>query len=129
MEIHAGEYVRTTTGTIYKLSYYNITERRWISVTDTDWFPVYVSQIVKHSYDIIDLIEAGDYVNGLLVNCVLEKEEKILRCVFPYRENSTNYKDLEEKGSDYCQLLHLRETDIKSIVTKEQFESIKYNLI
>ena len=56
-DIKSGEYVRTNSGRIYKLGYYNEEEKRWIVVTDEDWFPVYTSEIVNHSKNIIDLIE------------------------------------------------------------------------
>ena len=64
-EIKIGEYVRTSAGRIYKLSYYSKEEERWICVTNEDWFPVYESEIVKHNFDIIYLIKVGDYVNDM----------------------------------------------------------------
>lgn len=60
--------------------------------------------ILKASHNIIDLIEAGDYVNGFPV---IHKENDILKCGL---------------------LVQFKENEIKSIVTKEQFESIKYSL-
>ena len=58
----------------------------------------------KSSSNIIDLIEVGDYVNGFPI---IHKENDILKCGL---------------------LVQFKENEIKSIVTKEQFESIKYSL-
>lgn len=66
--------------------------------------------VVKASYDIIDLIEVGDYVNGYYVEDVLESFINVAT------------------GSNYFQSPTIYENDIKSIVTKEQFSRISYNL-
>ena len=89
-------------------------------------------KILNHSKNIIDLIEVGDYVNGHLIDYILEenenRKERILRSNRPYRENNTEYKDLIEKGSHFNMVLHIRAEDIKSIVTKEMFESVEYKV-
>ena len=127
-DIKVGEYVRTKEWGIAKVHKVDNGKVTWVK-NKNNRVTHYFTQLKEPSKDLIDLIEEGDYVNGLKINCILEVgKEKILRCVFPYREDSTEYKDLEEKGSEYCQLLHLRKDDIKSIVTKEQFESIKYEV-
>ena len=64
-----------------------------------DWNEVY-----KKSENIIDILEVGDYVNGFPI---IHKENDILKCGL---------------------LVQFKENEIKSIVTKEQFESIKYSL-
>lgn len=43
MQIEVREYVRTKGRGIYKLSYYNKEEKRYICNTEEDWFPVYIS--------------------------------------------------------------------------------------
>lgn len=85
--------------------------------------------IVKASYNIIDLIEEGDYVNGYKIDYInLNCETPFLRSNQPYRVDNTLYSTLIEKGKDYNQPLHFYEEDIKSIVTKEQFDSMKYEV-
>ena len=80
--------------------------------------------IKKYSSNIIDLIEKGDYVNGFLIDYIdLDCKVPFLRSERPYREATTWYKDLIEKGKDYNMCLHFKQEDIKSIVTKEQFKS------
>ena len=58
----------------------------------------------------IDLIEVGDYVNGLLVN-----------------EKYYDYANKEWKLNDRDGFICI-EKDIKSIVTHEQFENMEYKL-
>lgn len=71
--------------------------------------------IIKSSYNIIDLIEEGDYVNGFEV-LRIDKEcnlyPKTLKCQYP---NNTDYFDIFND-------------EIKSIVTKEQMEAMKYEV-
>lgn len=68
--------------------------------------------IVKHSFNLIDLIEVGDYVNGKLVNDI----EKF--------EDGTIYIKFSEH--DYISDIEVEK--IKSIVTHEQFKSVMYEV-
>ena len=68
---------------------------------------------IKSSPNIIDLIEVGDYVNGLPV-MKIEINEDGERNIYVGEENTT-----------FGWLVYY---DIKSIVTKEQFEAIKYEI-
>ena len=63
------------------------------------------------SYKIIDLIEPGDYVNGCVVTRI---------CI----DKETGKKYLNMYGS----ISEWENEDIKSVVTKEQFERIKYEV-
>lgn len=65
-------------------------------------------EIEKHSKDIIDLIEVGDYVNGKLIHKI-------------------------DKGQNYCYLYYgncktFVSYQIKTIVTHEQMSNIEYRL-
>lgn len=74
--------------------------------TDHSGEVIYKTMIVKSSPNIIDLIEVGDYVNNAQV--VGKNENKIIiNLLLPF--------ELEEK-------------DIKSIVTKQYFESMEYKV-
>ena len=68
------------------------------------------SHIVKTSYNIIDILEVGDYVNGYYVEDVLKTFVNVA------------------VGSNYFQSPTIYEKDIKSIVTKEQFENMEYRI-
>ena len=118
-----GDYVRTNDGYIAKylgcktnsvnqlFHYFDGTIRNIASyVYEEDKFlwDDELKNIIKSSPNIIDLIEVGDYVNGykVLKNC-LEDGGNII---------------LFENG------LCATNEDIKSILTKEQFESMEYRL-
>ena len=67
----------------------------------------------KTSYNIIDLIEVGDYVNGHKVSKVL---------IAPLLREL----ELEEVGYYVDSPEEITEEEIKSILTKEQLEAIQY---
>lgn len=67
--------------------------------------------VIKASYNIIDLIEVGDYVNGLPI-------QKINKYLF------TNEKYLNLLGS--CS--DWENEDIKSVITHEQMEQMAYKV-
>jgi len=64
---------------------------------------------IKSSPNIMDLIEVGDYVNGI-------KVQDVIGCLLAF--------DGGQDGEWYIET----EEDIKSIVTREQFERMQYNL-
>ena len=71
----------------------------------------YINQnILKSSDNPIDLIEVGDYVNGKEVMAISEFK------------NGSRYIEFDE-GRYLC-----KNYQIKSIVTKEQFASVKYEV-
>ena len=117
MKLEVGMYVRTKSGYIYKLGYYNKEEKRWICIEENDWYPVYENSVVKASHNIIDLIEVGDYVNGFRVEEIGE-----------YHSIKTDKVEIYAKVNCSVLLNCFYEEDIKSIVTKEQFESMSYKI-
>lgn len=113
-DIKVNEYIRTIFGDIAKIIECNDEfvldkeikfhgrYRSYICEEELDF-------IVKHSTNLIDLIEAGDYVNG---NMVLEKPtKKWLNICTNIVGNSRVY-----------------DWGIKSIATKEEFENISYKV-
>lgn len=112
------DYIRTKDGLIRK-----IVEIDKLIYIDKDYIsdePEYHNSlieedVIKTSSNIIDLIEVGDYVNGFEV-LRIDKEcnlyPKTLKCQYP---NNTDYFDMFNEN-------------IKSIVTKEQFESMEYKV-
>lgn len=110
-EIKVGEYVRLDDGTIGK---YQI-NKNWINVVETNdkdiGFDI-EKDIIKHSFNIIDLIEVGDYVNGHKILEIKQNVESGLRYLM------YNYVPIKY----YVE----RKDSIKSIVTKEQFKSVEY---
>ena len=108
MEIKVGEYVRTKQGIIFQA-----TENIKINVSIPKKYEKFADEITKHSFNLIDLIEVGDYVNGNIVT------DKYLfageKPVIETERNDTNCKCLCEK-------------DIKSILTHEVFEANAYKV-
>jgi hypothetical protein len=116
-----GDYVRTPLGITKYIGKYDnyedfyefdkLDEELWTGDIANVVYSFEIDNIVlKSSPNIIDLIEVGDYVNG---NKVLDREDYLL-WVFDNEEQDT---------------LYYNEEDIKSIVTKEQFESMKYKVV
>ena len=117
-----GDYVRTKSGYIDKII--NINDFREPSMKyaleqpswNDDVVFIGEEKIKKSSTNIIDLIEVGDYVNGMLV---IEETPKDKRKKQQIIVDSTAF----EWGTE-----RLFNEDIKSIVTKEQFESMEYKV-
>lgn len=103
---YAGEFI---TDTIIQFNDGKVYERR---VRDKD--------IIKHSKNIIDLIEVGDYVNG---NKVVETYKDSKKQDELYLEVVVSSKMIKEPLTDY-----IEEDRIKSILTKEQYEANCYRL-
>lgn len=116
-QIKVGEYVRFNDGNFDKIIDIRDTlgERKLICFEKGNSYLSDTSlknMQVKHSKNIIDLIEEGDYVNG----------QKIKRI--------NDYGDFKRAdfNLDYDDCDAVYEDDIKSIVTKEQFEAVKYEI-
>ena len=73
-------------------------------------------KIVKASYNIIDILEIGDYVNG---NKVIEIEKN-------YKFIDGTIRDI--LWTDTKMQKAIWDETIKSIVTKEQFEQMEYKV-
>ena len=99
-----GDYVRTKRGIIGKIKLIdNQTELENLYLVKRKWY--YKEDFIKSSPNIIDLIEVGDYVNGY--------------------EVTNKDKFLGFGNHDW----YMTNDEIKSIVTKEQFKNIEYEVI
>ena len=116
-DISVNEYVRSKDGIIGKfyeidknVRYYgerleDVIYRIYVGNTqDYQYLRIKKEDITKHSPNIIDLIEEGDYVNGRYV-------QKITKTLIYFRNCSHRRKD---------------ELLVEDIVTHEQFNSMKY---
>lgn len=106
--MNVGDYVRTNDGYINKIKKVN----QWNVLVDArDLFGEEINiannEIIKSSPNVIDLIEVGDYVNGCMVINKKDDTIQIIQLIIPF--------DLKEK-------------DIKSIVTREQFSQMEYKV-
>lgn len=121
-EIKVGEYVRTKEGFIAKCKeidedkeYYEFDKCVDFEYGDS-YYSLYdyeLFKIVKHSPNIIDLIEESDYVNGSKVIDIVQAPVKAI-----YTE------DIEQKLA----LIPIVNEQIKNIVTKELFNQVKYEV-
>lgn len=104
-------YVRTKRGTFDRfMTSKKIESLTWYTFEDRGSITNPENYIINASYNIIDLIEVGDYVNGYYVEDVLKTFVNVA------------------VGSNYFQSPTIYEKDIKSIVTKEMFSSMEYRL-
>lgn len=107
-----GDYVRTKEGYINRIIK---DDGCCVVVDDLNVFEeeLHIAKldIVKNSPNIIDLIEVGDYVNGIYIDTI-EKEQKRIWHTSCYGDDDIVFYN----------------NDIKSIVTKEMFESMEYKL-
>ncbi len=80
-----------------------------------------VELVVKASHNIIDLIQVGDYVNGSKVVdiSIIGKDKEKWVWVEQMEDTDNKY------GDDY---VGYNNEQIKSIVTKEMFESMSYKV-
>lgn len=129
MKLEVGMYVRTPKG-IAKIEeitedrteiYFNCDTGLSISFIKKDFTQEEMAEFYKHSYNIIGLIEVGDYVNGKLVSSLpLFKNEFI----FEEPVNGVKYV----KGIVGTPIEDNKDNFIKTIVTKERFESMSYKV-
>lgn len=105
MDIQVGEYVRTEQGEIGKIWG---DEGNRVATEDNSIY--FKEEIVKHSFNIIDLIKKGDYVNGYRVLKILDGY------VYIDKENASG------KTVTFC------DYQIDTILTKEQIKNVEYEV-
>ena len=112
-DIRVGEYIRTESGYIGKIEQINKepTDEN-ITYVITDVHSCFLEEVVKHSSDILDLIEVRDFINGLRILDLERKEDRIFACIAKIGP--------KEYWQTFCK------EDIIDIVTKEQFEHERY---
>lgn len=109
-EIEAGEYVKTKKGFIGKLI--NIDTKNEAYYLDCGKC-VSLVNIIKHSKNIIDLIEEGDLIN----------KHKVIKVINGFAEGTVEIKLLNN-----IKIYRNHSEDIKTILTHEQYEQNCYKL-
>lgn len=127
MKLEVGKWCRTKKGTIFKIIGGNVDmgeidiDYSYLSKCENEDYNSYAYNknsslfeelVVKASYNIIDLIEVGDYVNGFRVENIYNPTGNEVFWIKLSCNPIDNYKN----------------EDIKSIVTKEQFEQMSYKV-
>ena len=124
-EIKEGDYIRTIKGNICKVlrvrekhrfmtssGHPSVTPERYF-VDNNKQYSISKPYVKKHSKNIIDLIEVGDYVNGKEVIMDLQKSKEW-------------YKSKDDFIT--CKDYTFEEDEIKTVVTKQQFENMEYKV-
>lgn len=126
MKLEVGMYARTIRGKIFKVNEINVVGKYYYLDVRKE------RKIVKADYDIIDLIEQDDLIEIEFYSPRYKKRVTRLFAVELKNNNDIIF------ANTHCQLIILNgswnnedkllKPVFKSIVTKEQFESIKYKL-
>lgn len=130
MEIKENEFVRTDNG-IFKVTkidglYIYLDKQYFDNQYQTMRDVTFKERILKHSFNIIDLIEVGDYINEYKV---LEIEDSIYensKRILIYKNNKESYERwiyIQE----YDGKIHTQD-DIETILTKEQYQANCYTV-
>ena len=120
-ELQIGEWVRTKDGQIDKIYDYKKDTKIYICEKDLiidsqNLLATHIKDILKHSKNIIDLIEKGDYVNDykiLNIANVNNSDKKV------FTIHKSNFKDI-------CKIWG--NEDIKKILTHEKYEKECYRI-
>ena len=118
MELRKGMYVRYTRGAIN--GYVPPRIAKIVDCSDNElvridnWQVILRNDVIKARDNLIDLIEEGDYINGYKVIEII-KDFKVI----------VDKSELNTSDGNYY-LKTFTNNQIKDIVTKEQFETMKY---
>lgn len=120
--IEIGEFVRTSNNGIKRIDtiFKNKTVNKYGYEIGSEWDGklysyIKTTDILKHSKNLIDLIEVGDYVNGYkVIELIRLNCEEISICVFKDREYM------------HCEIL--KENNIKTILTHEMYKRNCYEV-
>ena len=123
MKLEVGQFARLKSGYIVKVL--NVKDN-WIE-TDTKFITrTFPKDFVKASYNIIDILEVGDYANGYYISKIWEKDE------ITHYVNETPIKRKEREiviqAPSYGGIEILKNKNIKSVITHEQIEQMEYNV-
>lgn len=118
MKLEVGMYVRTKAGMISKIVSKedvsgSLHREEIVFILDNgNRLALHSRKVVKTSHNIIDLIEVGDYVNGVLVESIYSREKD--KMYFHTFETEI--------------MIEVTKENINNILTKEQFESMSYKV-
>lgn len=112
-KLEDGMFIRTDDGKINKFKRY-ITDKKRVCETDM-YARLAVDNIVKASFDIIDVIKPKDIILG--------RDGKLYQCWKIYKDYVFTYSK-----NKYGNTITLVDYQIDRILTKEQFESMSYRI-
>ena len=113
LELKENMYVRTKDGYISQYKYYDTSNAymgKLLCIPLSNGTFANIENIKKFSYNIIDILEVGDYVNGSWVNEFVDN------------------KPIHEDYNDPFYSFGWENEDIKTVVTHEQMEQMAYKV-
>ena len=113
MKLEVGQFVRTKDGYISQYKYYDTTNaymEKLLCIPLSNGTFANIEDIVKASYNIIDLTEKNDYINGSWVNKIVDG------------------KPIHEDYNDPFYSFGWENDDIKTVITHEQIEQMAYKV-
>ena len=113
MKLEVGMYIRTKDGKIAKFIKYEEEDKEELITDYYEYSTIWIKDVIEASHNIIDLIEVGDYANGVQV---IDKEI-----------DNLNEKYLQCGVGDYV-ICTYNSNEIEDVVTKEQFEAMEYKV-
>lgn len=117
MKLEVGMYVRTKDSYISQYKYYDTTNMgKLLCIPLSNGTFANIEDIVKASYNIIDLIKSKDIILG--------KDGKIYQCWKIYKDYVFTYSK-NKQG----QTITLVDYQIDKVLTKEQFEQMAYKVV
>ena len=121
MDIKVGEYIRTKSGYFAKVKNiickgYPIKSLERYIICDAEDGTILNPEELKHSFNLIDLIEVGDYVNGY----------RILNIVNLANSDKKVFTICKSDFKDICRVWG--EEDIETILTHEQYNANCYKV-
>lgn len=124
-KVKVGEYIRTKSGIIAKITKINTNNHYYFDKVVLDKFAELSEKgmqllLKKHSFVTSELVEKGDYVNG-------EKIVKIEEDIYIGGLNLWTERTASDGFGGFYQIKY-REKDINSILTKEQFNNHEYEV-
>lgn len=124
MKLEAGMYAR-----LKRIMFDDVSITKIKDASEAMYYNGLLFEVIKTSYNIIDLVEEGDYVNGSKV------ESKFNEYVIVGKNVWTDYDwELDEDGEEVkvatlvSEDIIISANAINSVVTKERFRTIEYSL-
>lgn len=124
MKLEVGQFVRTKDGYISQYKYYDTTNMgKLLCIPLSNGTFANIEDIVKASYNIIDILECGDIIKLFMEDDIDEEDTNIFELI------AINYNDNEIGvfNSDF-QIEFFPIENLRGILTHEQMEQMAYKV-
>lgn len=114
-----GMYLRTEDGKIAKFIKYDEEDKEQLITDYYQYSTIWVGDIVSYSFNIVDLIQIGDYINGYCVTEIFANNRK-------KKPSTLIYCGYEIENRFYY--IGFYNEQIETIITKEQILQMQYKI-